>query len=548
MIKIIQYVLCYLLVLKGFGQNQLPASDWQNDVKFLQETIHRDYAFLFKKVTQKDFDAAVDTFYKTIPELQEHQIRVGLSRLVSMFQYGHTQIPYSYVSKAGIFPINLYQFNDGLYIEGVHKAHEAVLGAKVVSIGETPIAKALELIRPVVPVENDQYFKAYGLRFLLSPEVLHAQGVIPKLSETVIWTLEKEGQRFSYDFPTISRDAKPKVFNFTLPTENWLTAREISETPLYLKHLDSKYYYFEYLENEKVLYVRQSSVFNHESETLEDFYKRLFDFIDNNTVDKLIYDVRLNGGGNNFNNLNLIKGLMARPHINTKGEFFFIIGRDTFSACQNLTNEITTYTEAILVGEPTAENLNFYGDSRPVQLPKSGIKVYLSHVWWQDKPQWENKDATVPHIAVEMSYKEYISNADPVLEAAMAYKDDGFILDPMQHLTQLFMVGDFATLKIDATKIAKDPRYRYYDFKEEVSKAGNRVLNQGNREGALFIFELMAELYPESVGTWFSLGNLQMELKQNEKAMTSFQKIIDLEPKSMLARTARNRIATLKKQ
>ncbi|WP_299362179.1 hypothetical protein [Winogradskyella sp.] len=529
------------------AQENLTTEEWQDDIRYLQSTIHRKFPFLFKKVSTEDFDKAVDALHNDVANLEEHEIRVGLSRLVSLFQYGHTQIPYGTVAKAGILPINLYLFNDGLYIEGVHKAHEVVLGAKVIKVGETPITKALELVRPVVPVENDQYFKAYGIRFLLSPEVLHAQGVIPELNKTVSLTLEKEGRTFTYDFPTIPTEDKPRAFNFTLPTEDWLTARDLSQTPLYLKYLDSKYYYFEYLDNEKTLYVRQSSVFDHESESLKDFYKRLFDFIDNNKVDRLIYDVRLNGGGNNYNNLNLIKGLMARPQINSKGKFFFIIGRDTFSACQNLTNEITTYTEAIIVGEPTAENLNFYGDNRPVQLPNSRIKAYLSFAWWQDKPKWENKDATFPHIAVDMSYKDYITNADPVLEAAVNYKDDGFILDPMGHLTQLFITGDFETLKKDAAKIAKDKRYKYYDFKEEFSNAASRVLGQGNQQGALFIFEIIAELYPNSVGTWFSLGNLQMDMKQYEKAIVSFQKILELKPKGMLARTAKSRIEALQK-
>ena len=540
-------LICICFVIQLYSQTEITTTQWQEDLTYLQQTVHKDFPFLFKKVSKETFDTEVTTLYKAIPSLEDHEIRVGLSRVVSLFAYGHTQIPYSNVAKAGIFPINLYQFNDGLYIEGVHKAHERILGAKVLKIGETPIEKALELVKPVVPVENDQYFKAYGLRFLLSPEVLHAQGVIPHMQTTVNWTLEKGGEQFIYNLPTIAVKDKPKHFNFTIPTENWITARDLSETPLYLKHLKDKYYFFEYLEATKTVYVRQSSVFDHESESLKAFYKRLFDFIDDNAVDKLIYDVRLNGGGNNYNNLNLIKGLLARPKLNSKGKFFFIIGRDTFSACQNLTNEITTYTEAILVGEPTAENVNFYVDTKPVQLPYSGIRAYLSFAWWQDKPQWENKDFTIPHIAIDMSFEDYISNADPVLDTAMTYEDNGFILDPMQHLTQLFMTGDIETLKADAFKIAMDDAYRYYDFKKEFSNAGHRVFDQGNHQGALFIFDLMSKLYPNSVDTWFSLGNIQMAMGLNAQSVTSFEKVIALQPDEMLAKKAKTKIETLQK-
>ena len=309
--------------------------------------------------------------------------------------------------------------------------------------------------------------------------------------------------------------------------------------------MQEKYYYFEYLADSKTVYVRQSSVFNHDSETLKDFYKRLFAFIDGNTVDKLVYDVRLNGGGNNYNNLELIKGLMARPSINKKGHFFYIIGRNTFSACQNLTNEIGRYTEAIIVGEPTAENVNFYGDARPETLPNSRLNAYLSFAWWQDVPQWENKDATIPHLAVDMSFEEYKTNQDPVLEVAMNYTDDGFILNPMQHLTELFMAGNYAGVKKDAATISKDPRYKYYEFEKEFTDAGFRLISQGNKEGGLFILDLVAELNPTSASALYNLANFQVELKQIEQAKAGFQKIIDLDANSSLGKIAARRLKAL---
>ena len=71
-----------------------------------------------------------------------------------------------------------------------------------------------------------------------------------------------------------------------------------------------------------------------------------------------------------------------------EGKLFVLIGRRTFSAAQNLTNELDNYLPVIFVGEPTGENINFMGDNRPVTLPRSGLTFYLSWAWWQDKPQW----------------------------------------------------------------------------------------------------------------------------------------------------------------
>src|SRR5262245_31813715 len=73
-------------------QTALPAADWQADLRFLQNTVHTDYPFLFKKITVKDWDAKVEELYAAIPGMQEHEIVAGLERVVASFQYGHTSL------------------------------------------------------------------------------------------------------------------------------------------------------------------------------------------------------------------------------------------------------------------------------------------------------------------------------------------------------------------------------------------------------------------------------------------------------------------------
>jgi hypothetical protein len=547
----IKFVLVPILFLISFGnllgQETLTTEQWQADLKYLQNTVHDEYPFLFKKVEQATWDAEVEKLHAQIPNLEPHEIKVGLTRMVSLFEYGHTQIPFSTLAKDAVLAVNLYHFEDGIFIEGVQKDNQAVLGAKLLKVGGMPVADALKAIRPVVPVENDNYFKAYGLRFLTVPSILHAQGVIPTFSTDITLTLEKDGKVFDHTFSSVPLKELSRDYGFTIPNETWISVRQQDKTPLFLKDLNEKLYFFEYLEASKTLYVRQSSVFNDEKETLQDFYKRLFAFIDSNDIEKLVYDVRLNGGGNNYNNKPLIKGIMARPEINKRGSFFYIIGRNTFSACQNLTNEIQNYTEAIMIGEPTAENKNFYGDTRPVTFPNSKMKAYLSYAWWQDMPAWENKDWTIPNIAVTMTFDDYVRNQDPVLDAAMNYTDDGFILNPLDHLTQLFIAGKFAEVKADAAKIAKNPGYKYYDFEKEFGIAGYRLFSIGETEGGLFILELITELYPTSTGGLYSLASAQEQVKQLEKAKENYKKIIALEPNGTLANTAKKRLAKMDK-
>jgi len=302
---------------------------------------------------------------------------------------------------------------------------------------------------------------------------------------------------------------------------------------LYLKYFEDKLYYFELLDDNKTLYVRQSSVFNDAEETLEQFYGRLFEFIDTHAVEKLVYDVRLNGGGNNYNNMPLVKGIMARPKINKKGSFYFIIGRETFSACQNLTNEITRYTEAILVGEPTSENINFYGDARPVVLPHSQITAYISYLWWQDYPALENADWTAPQVPVRMSFEDYVNNQDTVLEAALTFDADGFITNPITYIANLYVSGQGQKMAEELPRMMQDPRYAFCDFDAGLNKLGNILLQTGRVEqiqASVQVFSMIAQLYPNSANTYKNLGAAFNALQNTPKAKEALQKAISLDP------------------
>ena len=184
-------LLCFFLIF-SFLKAQLTASDWQSDLRFLQTTVHQDYPFLFKKVTAKDFDAQVEKLYQDIPKLQAHEIVSGFSRIVALFQYGHTDVIFdNKIAKFHRLPVNFYQFTDGVYLQAVHRDYPQALGAKVLKIENMPIEAVLTAIRPVVPAENDMFFKSNAPFYLRIPEILHAQKVIPTLTNKIKFTLEK---------------------------------------------------------------------------------------------------------------------------------------------------------------------------------------------------------------------------------------------------------------------------------------------------------------------------------------------------------------------
>lgn len=538
--NILTFLIAGFLLAHTHAQTSLTAADWQADLRFLQNTVHKDYPFLFKKITAADWDAGVEKLHAAIPLMQQHEILAGFGRIVASFQYGHTgigwaQSPFKYHA----MPLNFYWFSDGIYIEGAHKDHQKILGAKVLKVEGVPVEEALTAIRPLVSVENDQYFKANGLFFLCVPEALHAQKVIKELKTSITLTLERDGKTFEQTVAAVDTYRFPTEYGFVMQDgSDWLSARDQSALPHFLKNID-KIYYFEYLPEHKTVYVRHSQIQDDPSESIPAFYERVFDFIEKNDVERLVLDVRLNGGGNNYKNKPIVTGIIRCDKINQPGKLFVIIGRNTFSACQNLVNELSNYTNALFVGEPTSENINFYGDNRRVMLPNSKIPVFLSFAWWQDKPQWENADWLPPHVAVEMSFDDYRSNRDPVLDAALNFSDKSPILDPMVYLRDLFIAGKLDAVQAEAERMVKDPQYRFFNFEGKFNQAGYDLLRSGKTESALFVFQLNTTLFPSSANVWDSLGEACWRAGQKDKAVEYYNKAIALDPKGRAGENAR---------
>ena len=526
--------LCILLLtcFQLKAQNTLSTNQWQDDLRFLQQTIHKDYASLFIKTTKDAFDTEVEKLYNEIPNLTEHEIVVGMTKLVASFKYGHTGIFFHLnPMKFHKFPFNLYEFKDGIYIEGTSTANKKALGAKVLKINQIPVKEALQKIHPVVNAENSQYFKAYGINFLAIPEVLHAQKITKTLQTAITLTLEKEGTIFTHEFKALEKGKGiPKKYGFVQNKDNWLSARDKSVTPLYLKNPD-KIYFFEHLADQNTVYVKHTSIANDSEETTENFYNRVFDFIENNNVDKLVIDVRFNGGGNSYLNKPLVRGII-KSKIDKVGSLYVITGRRSFSACQNLVNELDNYTNAIFVGEPTAENVNFMGDTRAVVLPNSKIPVHLSFAWWQEKPIWEEAEWLAPHVPVEMTYNEYINNEDPILKAALNFDGEGFIRNPVLYITHLFTEGNIEKLTTETPKIINDPKYSFINFETEFNKIGERLINGGayTNKLAVQMFSFTTQLFPNSIVTLKNLGKSYFNTGDTNKASEILNKVLAMKP------------------
>src|SRR5262245_9702 len=368
-----------LVAFIGAGLGHGEAENWRDDLRYMAQEMPKRHRNLFHTTTRERFDAAVRQLDGRIPRLERHQIIVEMARIVATVGDGHTAVQgLLYGDKVGFryYPIALYLFKDGLFVYAAAPPYSSTVGWKVTRIGKAAADDAARAVSDLVCRDNEMAIKERVPLLLTTPEILHAVGLIDDM-ERASFVVEREGKTETLELKPVE-GPRPSNDNWALGQRfsrlpDWVDARDPSSpVPLWLRRPED-YFWFEYLDDSKTAYVQYNDVSDKTGETVAAFSKRLFAFVESHPVERLVLDLRWNTGGNNYLNKPLLLGLIKSGQVAQRGKLFVLIGRRTFSAAQNLVNDLEAYTSAVFVGEPTAGRPNFYGDPARIVLPHSGI-------------------------------------------------------------------------------------------------------------------------------------------------------------------------------
>jgi hypothetical protein len=381
---------------------------WRGDLQYLFVELPKRHKNLFFKISPQQFDREIAGIIESVPKLSDSEIKLELRRLTAMIGDPHTRISFNVVKT---YPVTLYQFSDGVFVTATTDEYKSALGAKLVKIGETDIERAKESVRPLITFENEWRFKQQFPYYLTDPENLRLLKILPSADEGDFTFDDRNGNQFVVKLRPVSTMERIKFITpFDSPS---------GITPLYLRNPE-QYYWYEYLPDSKALYLHYRRCANMPSQPFNRFAAAVLKFMDQNSVEKVVIDLRLNGGGNSIIFEPLVKALSKRRDVNQTGRLFALIGRGTFSsACLNA-QKLKRDTKAILVGEPTGQPPNFYGEVETMTLPYSKLRVHYSTRFF--KTTDGDPPALAPDIQVETSSSDYASGRDPALERALSYK------------------------------------------------------------------------------------------------------------------------------
>ena len=183
--------------------------------------------------------------------------------------------------------------------------------------------------------------------------------------------------------------------------------------------------------------------------------------------------------------------------------------------------------------------MNSYGDSRRITLPHSGITVRVSTLWWQGDER-DRRPWTAPHVAADLSFADYRANHDPALKAALTHVPG----KPLKGLLkEAVLAGDFRLAARRYAEWRADPANAYACAEIEVNSLGYELLASTRLDQAIAVFRLNADACPRSANAYDSLGEAYMARGDRELAIQSYERALELDPKS---RTALEALKTLR--
>ncbi|HEX8632604.1 MAG TPA: tetratricopeptide repeat protein [Pyrinomonadaceae bacterium] len=511
------------------------AEKWREDLRHMAVEMPRYHKNLFHTMTREGFESAVARLHERIPRLARHQIIVEMARIAALVGDGHTNVAPARDPKINFraLPVKLYLFKDGLFVRAANREHAALVGARVVRIGGASADEAVARVREIIGRDNEMDVRFFAPLLLTMPEVLHALSLSPQ-PDSAQFVLETGGRPQQQTItlkPTGAADLLPPDTDLSwLPKEGWVDLRDgaAAPLPLWLKDPRNKFW-FEYLPGTRALYVQLNEVGNKETETLADFSKRLFAFVEANQVEKLILDLRLNRGGNGMLLRPLVTGII-KSKVDRPGKLFALIGRSTWSASQFLLNDLEQYTNVVFVGEPSGSKGNAYGDSRRITLPHSGIAVRVSVYFWQDWSPWDTRQWTPPDLTAELSSEDYRANRDPALQAALGHNAPHRKLTDI--LNEALTEGGVELAARRFREFKAEPVNKYAATEEPLLIAGQRLLDEKKPEHALALFKLNAVEHPHSFRSYHALGEAYLRSGDKDRAVENFVKSLELNPRN----------------
>ena len=507
------------------AQSEAPptVAEWRADLQLLAKEFPARHPAPFLNITRVQWDSAVASLDRRLPTLDQDQTLVAFFQLVALPGDAHTTVQPNPARPLHYFPIELYSFEDGLFIRRADSAHAALVGARVVRFGNASADEAMSRVATIVPHENDWWVRAWGPFWLTAVEMVHGLGLTAN-PERLRLVVDRGGRRDTLFVSPAGRMAHGE--GGAVDMSRWVSMRTAS-APL-SEARPGNLFWWTWLPDSRTLYVSLRGVVPvPNSATNRSQWNQVFALADSLQPARVVLDIRDNMGGNGALNRYPVQQVLRRPWLDRPDRLFVIIGRRTFSAGQQFANLLEAWTQATFVGEPTGQQPSQYGDHLPLELPNSHLTVMISTVFHQAPDEFDRREFIPPDAYSPLTSEAYRNGQDPALAAALSWRAGPAVADSV---AALVTAGDSAGAERVLRSAQELPVNRYRSLEAEINALGYQLLGRGSTSQAVTVFRINTAVYPHSANAFDSLGEALLAAGQRDAGIAAYRRALTISP------------------
>lgn len=401
-------------VVVALAASVASANDLLADFDVLCEKLPDVHADWFRTLDEARWDRAVSDLRSRIVSMPNERALFELSALCALAGDAHTGVD---VQGSGIplmaMPLGFEAFDDGVFVVLAGPLESGNLAAKLTAVNGVSTDLVIERIGRLIATDNPGRLRRQAAQLMTLRGALWAAGVIDGPVDAVTLTLRPAG----------STDEVERKIRFAdssmLHMIRWQRSPDFTSIPppMYLRRASGNYQ-SDYDETSKTLYIAYNRCAEADDLPMERFAHMVLGFWDRLKPERLLIDLRHNGGGNERVLGPLIDAIDGHPEIDQPGRLFVATGPRTFSSAVNNAVTLNQTTEAVTVGEPSGGSPNHFGEVKRFELP-SGLRVFYSTKYF-DRVEGDPA-ALLPELDASRSSEHWFAGRDPVLEAVTSY-------------------------------------------------------------------------------------------------------------------------------
>lgn len=405
-----------LLVLSGCGSGRKSLSEpvapaptrdgrWIQDIDYVATNLERIHPKVYANVSKDQFQAFRGKLIDDVPELSDKEIVIRMAEMLALLQDAHTSIPLKNDARFDRLPIEFIADSEGYKLVAVPKVHEKLLLGKLEAIGETRIDDVVSRLGRFISAENEIHRFRSAKYLLRAPSILKAAGICE--------------EEFLVKYTLRSTDGELHQIQLQLDESPPELSSIKVEQPRLVEKYSREHYAFEVLEDPKVVYWQYNVCYEQDGKPFKEFSKQLSVALEAPEVERLIIDLRANGGGSELVARSFLQRL-SQHRLNRRGGIIVLIGANTFSCAKGNFLTLRDSSQIVSMGQPMRQSANTFGEVIDFNTPNYNLPVRFSTKHFVRGSETER--VIRPEFEIPFRIEDWMIGQDKTLQAAIEFQ------------------------------------------------------------------------------------------------------------------------------